>query len=789
MENKKFESIYISSNCNQCTNALHWGNNNLICYASSNSVCIYDPEVGSGGKVTHTLAKHSGLVNSVRWLKGSDIPDEDEIISGSVDGNVIVWTKNVNDYSHEVLGHTSNITLVDGLYKEENKKDAVVVAAAMDGTVKIWLRKTPTENFTLRQTIEFGYNISIAMRISILDYLNNQLILAVTLDDSTIRIYLEEDDQQLLFKPSVKLKGHEDWVCGLDFTRDGEDILLASSSQDNFIRIWRITKQERNDLNEEETANMRTLEQDYRIYVESVLIGHEGWVYSVAWNPVNKTLLSCSWDKTMVIWEFDEENNLWLDNIRVGEVGGNTLGFFGGMFGPDGDSMLGYGYHGAFHVWRNNGVDWSPSVTVGGHFKDVTDLAWDPEGSYLFSVSADQTCRIHAPWVTDSIPITWHEIARPQVHGYDMNSIAVFSKYKYASASEEKVIRAFAAPQNFIDNYRRICKVDNSLDQNGDISDAPKGASVPSLGLSNKAVYNNDNSEHSQKKSSKDIYPEESHFSAVDLEEPPTEETLLQNTLWPEIRKLYGHGYEVYCLASSADGNYLASACKSTTQEHAAVLLWDTSDWKLIQKLISHSLTVAQISFSPDSQRILTVSRDRRWTIFEKNIQNQFILSGTTNKATGVHARVIWCCCWTHDSKFFSTGSRDGKLAVWTKNSDKPVESVLGQYEPASTHLSLPKDSITAVASAPCFISGQYLFAVGLECGIISFYKWSRTDLWQRVLEFDRSIGHHLTVKRIQFRPFLGQAGYKEKDENILQVASCSADSAVKIFNLIVSEL
>lgn len=56
--------------------------------------------------------------------------------------------------------------------------------------------------------------------------------------------------------------------------------------------------------------------------------------------------------------------------------------------------------------------------------------------------------------------------------------------------------------------------------------------------------------------------------------EPPTEENLLQNTLWPEICKLYGHGYEVYCLASSADGKYLASACKSTAQEHAAVLLW-----------------------------------------------------------------------------------------------------------------------------------------------------------------------------------------------------------------------
>lgn len=58
--------------------------------------------------------------------------------------------------------------------------------------------------------------------------------------------------------------------------------------------------------------------------------------------------------------------------------------------------------------------------------------------------------------------------------------------------------------------------------------------------------------------------------------EPPTEETLLENTLWPEIQKLYGHGYEVFALAASPDGKFLASACKSTASlsKHAAILLW-----------------------------------------------------------------------------------------------------------------------------------------------------------------------------------------------------------------------
>lgn len=63
-------------------------------------------------------------------------------------------------------------------------------------------------------------------------------------------------------------------------------------------------------------------------------------------------------------------------------------------------------------------------------------------------------------------------------------------------------------------------------------------------------------------------------FIINSVTEPPKEEDLIQNTLWPEIQKLYGHGYELYSLAASHDGKLLVSACKASSSQHAAIILW-----------------------------------------------------------------------------------------------------------------------------------------------------------------------------------------------------------------------
>jgi len=38
---------------------------------------------------------------------------------------------------------------------------------------------------------------------------------------------------------------------------------------------------------------------------------------------------------------------------------------------------------------------------------------------------------------------SWHEMARPQIHGYDLNTVSSLHDWKFVSGADEKVIRVF----------------------------------------------------------------------------------------------------------------------------------------------------------------------------------------------------------------------------------------------------------------------------------------------------------------------------------------------------------
>ncbi|XP_052753820.1 elongator complex protein 2 [Galleria mellonella] len=776
------DQVYTSVACNRIPEIVDWNNEGIICFGATNAVVIYDTTVKGKDPLT-TLCHHRSIVNSVKWIhkvNGSCT----ELVSCSADKTGAIWSleDGVWKVTSTLTGHTDGVTCVSAVYTREN--DLVVYTASIDSTIRVWERCNGTT--THRQTIDLHSGLCLTLHAHLLPVVNKPVLFSA-LDDHKIHIFAGDDYHRV-----HTLVGHEDWVRGLDVLDiDNSTILLASASQDTYIRLWRI----QHHVEEPTTGGIRVEqklfvahETNWSVKLDAVLAGHEGWVYGVQWHPcrsdkdTNKRLpvfrlLSSSLDKTLIVWEPDssptrgEGEGAWVERIRVGEVGGNGLGFYGSRFGPNGKSFMGHGYNGSFHIWSvcEETGQWEPQVVCGGHFGGVQAVRWEARGRYLTSAAADQTTRLHAPWLLPNGQGTeWHEIGRPQVHGYDMAGLAIVSSTVYASAAEEKVIRVFRAPHNFLQNFKNI--VGEELD--GD-TEGPEGASVPSLGLSNKAVFND--TEQAE---------DDGYFVPVDLKAPPTEETLQQNTLWPETHKLYGHGYEVYALAATTTSpGLLASACRATTAEHAAVLIWETSNWQQIQKLVSHQLTVTQLEFSPDGLRLLSVSRDRRWTLYQRQEGSKwFDTVATTDKSNGVHARIIWCCAWAHDGRVFGTGSRDGKVCVWSKTECQPnPQSSLGQYALHGKPLELANTSVTALAFAPTLLGDARVVATGFESGVVRLYSF-QTDGWSLLYELNNSAAHHLTVKQLAFRP-----RHEDGDDKRLLLASCGSDHLVRIHSVAIS--
>uniref|UniRef100_A0A2K6RU32 Elongator complex protein 2 n=1 Tax=Rhinopithecus roxellana TaxID=61622 RepID=A0A2K6RU32_RHIRO len=733
---------------NRVRGVLNWssGPRGLLAFGTSCSVVLYDP---LKRVVVTNLNGHTARVNCVQWICKQDGSPSTELVSGGSDNQVIHWEIEDNQLLKAVhlQGHEGPVYAVHAVYQRRTSDPALctlIVSAAADSAVRLWSKK-----------------------------------------------------------------GSE-----------GRDLFLASCSQDCLIRIWKLYIKSTS-LETQDADNIRlkentfTIENEsvkitFAVTLETVLAGHENWVNAVHWQPVfykdgvlqqPMRLLSASMDKTMILWAPDEESGVWLEQVRVGEVGGNTLGFYDCQFNEDGSMIIAHAFHGALHLWKQNTVnprEWTPEIVISGHFDGVQDLVWDPQGEFIITVGTDQTTRLFAPWKRkDQSQVTWHEIARPQIHGYDLKCLAMINRFQFVSGADEKVLRVFSAPRNFVENFCAITgKSLNHVLCNQD-SDLPEGATVPALGLSNKAVFQGDiasqPSDEEELLTSTGFEYQQVAFQPSILTEPPTEDHLLQNTLWPEVQKLYGHGYEIFCVTCNSSKTLLASACKAAKKEHAAIILWNTASWKQVQNLVFHSLTVTQMAFSPNDKFLLAVSRDRTWSLWKKQdtispeFEPVFSLFAFTNKITSVHSRIIWSCDWSPDSKYFFTGSRDKKVVVWGEcdSTDDCIEHNIG---PCSSVLDVG-GAVTAVSVCPALHPSQrYVVAVGLECGKICLYTWKKIDQvpeindWTHCVETSQSQSHTLAIRKLCWKNCSGKTEHKEaEDAEWLHFASCGEDHTVKI--------
>lgn len=254
----------------------------------------------------------------------------------------------------------------------------------------------------------------------------------------------------------------------------------------------------------------------------------------------------------------------------------------------------------------------------------------------------------------------------------------------------------------------------------------------------------------------------------------------MQDTLWPEIHKLYGHGFEVFTVASNHSGTLIASACKASRVESATIIIWDNKEWRRRCELQCHKLTVVQLAFSNNDSFLLSVSRDRTFAISVRSLQDPFewkLQLTSEQKFSKVHSRIIWCCAWTPDDKYFVTGARDKKLCLWHFDGDDI------QLIAERKHLY----AVTAVDFAPKLWNKHYILAVGFENGEIEIEKWNlrQNDINTSDNCLKRWLAHSQTINRLKFRPKQGSwLCNGDVNIHIWELASASNDHSVVVHQL-----
>jgi elongator complex protein 2 len=669
------------------------------------------------------------------------------LLSGSADKTVRIWSKFLSAEKYTCIqtisDHQSSINCI----AVSSRSSGIFASGSADSTVKIWFLDEQNVA-TLKQTITVTPRFfPLALALSPLAGAPESYVLAVAGTKDIIQLYIVNSEHGAEFKLQATLAGHEGWIRSLEFTKErfnpNSDLILCSASQDKYIRLWRIHQGKelppaaasadpslgafmpgKSLSNKAHRFQAQGL--DFSATFEALLLGHEDWIYSTKWRAVGDKLqlLSASADNSLAIWEPDASTGVWVTVTRLGEISaekgsttatGSTGGFWTGLWSPSGETVVSLGRTGSWRLWNHNlGQDrWIQGVGAGGHTLPVMGIAWSKEGDYLLSTSSDQTTRLHAKWKRDD-QVSWHEMARPQIHGYDLNCIDSLGSSQFVSGADEKLLRVFLEPKAVANLLHNICGFGGSQ-----IDSMPDAANMPVLGLSNKAIeaVADDEELPASNHNDRDAIDSASivHKSTLNLNHPPLEDHLSRHTLWPEIEKLYGHGYEISTLAASHDGSMVATACKASSIDHAVIRIFETKEWHEVKPpLMAHSLTVTRLRFSADDKFLLSVGRDRQWAVFQRSGEEKADYKLLEQNLKG-HSRMILDVAWAPGKgRVFATAGREKTVKIWAKDEQTgfTCRTTVTEEHP-----------VTAVNFKDGFMDDRRAYlAVGTEIGRLKIY-------------------------------------------------------------------
>lgn len=567
-------------------------------------------------------------------------PDGRLVASGSADNTVRLWDAATGRELRRLAGHTNYVRAV--AFSPDGE---TLASGSNDGSVRLWNVSTGE----LRRASE-GLG-----GVSSLAFKPGGRLLAAGTTESLVRLFDAATGGEV-----HKEAGHKSWVTSLAFSPDGR--LGASGGRDGAVKLFDATSGQ----------NLRAL------------AGHTGLVKSLAFSPDGKHLASASFDCTVKIWE------------ATGDGEPRTLQGFKGKavgvtFAPDGRTLLAASSDRSVRVF--DAATWAETRALRGA-DDVEApsevAAFSSDAKSLATSNGDKTVQLR-DLSTDGHVTRVFESYSSGIYA------TAFSPDRrwFAAAGKDRTVRVWE-----IRTGRKVRTLAGHAGWVTSLAFSPDSSLLASASHDGRVkLWDNETGLEAR---TLDAHTESVNSVAFS----PDGKSLLTGSgdatvkLWDVtngqlLKTFKGHTGEVNAVAFSPDGETIASGGADKTVKFWSVayghvryelqspdevlsvayspngakfaaggkaaswILLDTASASpLIGSGSGQASAIRAVAFSPDGQRLATVTSGGGVSVWDSKIGNAvFQTSGHTDAVNGV--------AYSPDGKWFATGSEDGSTRVW----------------------------------------------------------------------------------------------------------------------------
>ena len=212
--------------------------------------------------------------------------------------------------------------------------------------------------------------------------IKNNLILTSS-KDNTIRIwkiFYKENNEYENIKCIGILTGHSESVncTDINIKKNNKENLIISGCKDGSIKLWNF-----NDINNNNSDDNDNEIEEINESLSSKVM-HDDEINAIKFAPNGKIFASASYDKTIKIFELNNENNNF---NMIHNLVGHKKGVTDISFSPYAKILASCGTDKLIKMW--NLVDFTCLNTYEGHLSSVLKIDWIYRGTHLISGGCD----------------------------------------------------------------------------------------------------------------------------------------------------------------------------------------------------------------------------------------------------------------------------------------------------------------------------------------------------------------------------------------------------------------